>query len=88
MTLLPPIAREEDLLPALDLLSHGEALVVPASFERPWNLSPEIVWSSELWSTEATLKGRKNELRCVRRKSAVELAGGLFAQSSAACSCG
>jgi hypothetical protein len=69
MILLPPITREEDLLAAIDLLSHGEALVVPASFARPENLSSEIVWAGEMTTT-----GGKNKLRCVRRKSAIEIA--------------
>lgn len=69
MILLPPITREEDLMLAIDLLSHGEALVVPASFARPENLSSEIIWSKEM----STISG-KNKLRCVRRKSALELA--------------
>ena len=68
MILLPPITREEDLVPAIELLFHGEALVIPASFRRPENLSPEIIWSNE-----TSLKGGKNKLRCVRRKSTIEL---------------
>jgi hypothetical protein len=69
MILLPPITREEDVIPAIDLLVEGEALVVQASFRRPENLSPDIVWYKE-----ASLKAGKNELRCVRKKSAIELA--------------
>lgn len=69
MILLPPITREEDLVPAIGLLFNGEALVIPAAFRRPENLSSEIVWSNE-----TSLKNGKNNVRCVRRKSFIELA--------------
>jgi hypothetical protein len=77
MILLPPITREEDLLPAIDLLFRGEALVVAASFRRPQHLSSEIVWSDET----RTAAG-KNKLRCVRRKSESELTSSASSQPS------
>jgi hypothetical protein len=80
--LLPPIIREEDLIPAIDLLFRGEALVVPASFERPQHLSAEIIWSDEI-----STKSGKNKVRCVRRKSERELAFNQGFASFTPCSC-
>jgi hypothetical protein len=80
--LLPPITREEDLLTAIDLLFRGEALVVPASFQRPQHLSSEIIWSDEI-----STKAGKNKVRCVRRKSEHELVANQPFASFAPCSC-
>ena len=89
MILLPPITREEDLLPAIDLLYRGEAIVVAASFRRPDSLPEEIVWHTE---------PNQKKLRCVRRKSDAEIArekigarfASLFSLPDAAspCTCG
>jgi hypothetical protein len=72
MILLPPITREEDVIPAIDLLSRGEAIVVVASFRRPENLSEEIVWQAD-GQGSCVPKSSQKQLRCVRRKSDAEV---------------
>jgi hypothetical protein len=83
LILLPPIAHEEDLMPAIDLLARGEAIAIAAAFRRPSQLSSEIVWYAE---------SSQKQLRCVRRKSDAELhaerSGRPGPTAFASCPCG